>query len=267
MQFVTEQTNRRTNVTRSLHRAIGLLRLLSSHTRIGWRLSDLAGESGLDPATVHRLLNSLCDEGMVTRVPGSRHYTLGALAFELGLSAAPYFDLGRLARKRLAELTQELGGSLFLKIRSGVDSVCLAREDGQRTVQALMLDVGGRRPLCLTAGGVAILIHLPRAEQKEVEAHNRRTIACGDATRWCGIRRMLERSRPLGFALNLGDIAAGISAVGVPLRSRQGAPIASLTLALAGSRGHLSEDQALGLAQRLQREAEALEPLLAQLRF
>ncbi len=255
----------RTSVTRSLHRAVGLLRLLASHTRIGWRLVDLATHTGLDPATVHRLLRSLADEGLATRVPGSRHYTLGPLAFALGLAAAPYFDLGQLTQSRLAAAARSLHGTLFLKMRSGVESVCLARHDGVGPVPALMLDVGGRRPLCLTAGGVAMLIHLPRVEQSLVEADNRRTIRRLGLERWRGARQMLTRSRALGYASNLGDIAAGISAIGVPLMALGDAPVASLTLAVAGA--PLSDTQAHGLAIRLRDETHVIAPLLAQLRL
>lgn len=253
------------NVTRSLHRAVGLLRLLASHTRIGWRLSDLAEQSGLDPGTVHRLLNSLQDDGLVTRVPGSRHYTLGALAFELGLAAAPYFDLGRLAQAQLASAAEQLRGTVFLKMRSGMESVCLARHDGVGPVPSLMLDVGGRRPLCLTAGGVAMLIHLPAVEQTAIEADNRRTIQHLNTQRWRGVQRMLRRSRPLGYASNQGDIAAGINAIGVPLSTPAGAPVTSLTLALAGA--PLTQPQADALALQLRGRAQAIAPLLRRLRL
>ncbi len=264
MQFVPTLPDKLLNVTRSLHRAIGLLRLLASHTRIGWRLSDLADHTGLDPGTVHRLLRGLVDEGLVTRVADSRHYTLGPLAFELGLAAAPYFDLGRLTQVRLAAAAQELRGTLFLKMRSGVESVCLARHDGIGPEPSLMLDVGGRRPLCLTAGGVAMLIHLPPAEQASIELVNRRTLLRQGAQRWHAARQMLTRSRARGYAANLGDIAAGICAIGVPLMARVNCPVASLTLAFAGA--PLSDTQADALATSLKDEADGIVPLLAQLR-
>ena len=265
MQFVPQATANRPDLTRSLHRAVGLLRLLASHTRIGWRLSDLAKHTELDPATVHRLLTGLCDAGLATRVQGSKHYTLGQLAFELGLAATPYFDLGRLAHIRLGALSTELHGTIFLKVRSGVESVCLARHDGAGRVPSLMLDVGGRRPLCLTACGVAMLLPLPTAEQKRIEAANQRTIERQDPTRWTGISQMLVRSRQLGFALNLGDIATGISAVSVALCTDGRAPVASLTLALTGSA--LTEVSATEVAARLRREADAVAPMLATLRL
>ena len=145
------------NVTRSLHRAVTLLRLLASHTRTGWRLSDLAQQTTL----------------------------------------APYFDLAKPSHARLAALARELRGTVFLKIRSGMESVCLARHDGVQRVASLLLDVGGRRPLCLTAGGVAMVVPLPRAKQLAIEAHNRAIIERQDPRRWRAVSRMLARSRPI----------------------------------------------------------------------
>ena len=110
-----------------------------------------------------------------------------------------------------------------------------------------------------------MLLPLPMAEQKRIETANQRTIERQDRTRWTGISQMLVRSRQLGFALNLGDIATGISAVSVSMPTEGIAPLASLTLALTGTA--LTEATAPDLAARLQREACAMVPLLTQLRL
>lgn len=255
----------RTSVTRSLHRSVGLLRLLSTHTQIGWRLSDLAEESGLDLGTCHRLLSALCEEQLATRVPGSRHYTLGPLAYALGVAARPYFDLGAACASRLDALARQLRGSLILKVRSGSDSLCVARHDGIDFGQALMLHVGGRRPLSLTAGGVAMLIRLPQALQDEIQAENRHMIARTAGPRLEGVQRMLDRSRQVGFGLNLGDIVPDICAVSVPVLHPDGLPAASLSVALAAS--SLNAARSTALAQRLGEEVARLTPELAKLRL
>ena len=59
MQFVSASLATKSSVTRSLHRAVALLRLLTSRNRIGWRLSDLADQTGLDPATVQPHLDAI----------------------------------------------------------------------------------------------------------------------------------------------------------------------------------------------------------------
>ena len=265
MQFMPTPPRNQRNVTRSIHRAVALLRLLATHTRPGWRLSDLAQHAGLDPATVHRLLASLCDEGLAVRVPDSLRYSVGQTAYELGLAARPFFDLDQLAATGLAALAKELGGTLFLKIRSGVDSVCIARHDGGAPVQALLLDVGGRRPLCLTAGGVVLWLHLPDAEQHAVEQDNLARIERDFSDRSNGVQRMLKRSRRLGFGLNLGDIVPGIAAVSVPVLSPAGTAVASLSLALAVP--SLAQADATRLACHLRAQAQTMQPLLARLRL
>lgn len=260
-----KQPDGQASVTRSVNRTIALLRLVATHTRAGWRLSDLAQHTGLDRATVHRLLASLCREGLAMRVPQSLRYTVGPLAFELGLAARPFFDLDHLVGSRLATLARELDGTLFLKVRSGVDSVCIGRHDGGTPVQALLLEVGGRRPLCLTAGGVAIWLCLASAERASVELDNLARIHRDFDGRAPGVQRMLKRSRRLGFGLNLGDIVPGIVAVSVPVTSAPGVAVASLTLARAVP--SLARGAAVRLATDLRTHATAIEPLLAGLRL
>ncbi|MBL8380476.1 MAG: helix-turn-helix domain-containing protein [Burkholderiales bacterium] len=260
---MTGDTDARTQLTRSLRRSIGLLRLLATRGQVGWRLSDLARRTALDPGTVHRLLAALADERLVNRVPDSRHYTLGPLAYELGLAAAPYYDLGRVAEAPLAALARELRGSVFLKIRSGQESVCLARHDGPTRGEGLMLDVGGRRPLCGTAGGIAMWMTLPRSEQRAVEVANRAVVNERDPAHWPGVRRMLARSRKLGLAVNLGDTVPGICSVAVPLTCAGRPGLAAVALAASGAAW--SEARAQALAERLR--AADLGALMANLRY
>lgn len=250
-----------TGDTRSLHRAVGLLRLIGTHARVGWRISDLARESGLELGTVHRLLRGLAEDELVARVPGTQRYTLGPLAFLLGIAAAPQFDVDRHARPLLSRTARALGGTLFVKVRSGADSVCIARCDGASPDPSLLLEVGGRRPLCFTAGGVAILMELPRVQQQAIERRNALAIRARGRDQWAGVRRMLQRSRQHGFGVNLGDIVPGISAIAVPIA---GAP-ASLSLALPGPGP--SASRIATLTARLRETAASLAPAFAALRY
>lgn len=250
-----------TGDTRSLHRAVALLRLLGTHARVGWRISDLARQSELELGTVHRLLRGLADDDLVARVPGTQRYTLGPLAFLLGLAAAPRFDIDRHARPLLSRAARALGGTLFVKVRSDADSVCVARYDGASPDPSLLLEVGGRRPLCFTAGGVAILMQMPRAGQRAIERRNAIGIRAQGRTEWAGVRRMLQRSRAHGFGVNLGDIVPGISAIAVPVPDTP----ASLSLALPGPGP--SEARIAALAARLRDLADGLGPAFASLRY
>jgi DNA-binding IclR family transcriptional regulator len=250
--------------TRSLHRAIGLLRLLSMRTATGWRLSDLAQEAALEHSTVHRMLACLLDEGLAVRVPGTRRYSLGPLAHEFGVAAAPHFAIERLAAPGLARLAAETRDIVFLNVRSGAESVCVARFEGRKALKAYTVDVGTRRPLSLSAGGVAMLIALPRAEQTRLEALNLQAIVRRGEARQTAVRRMVQRSRRLGYGFNQEDIIPGIAALGVAIRSPSGAPVASLSLAATGADLAARQPRLLTL---LRAEAERIAAQLAPLRY
>lgn len=249
---------------RSLHRAIGLLRLLSMRTATGWRLSDLAQEAALEHSTVHRMLACLLEERLAVRVPGTRRYAIGPLAYELGVAAAPHFGIERLAAPALARLAGDTRDIVFLNVRSGAESVCVARVEGRKALKAYTVDVGTRRPLSLSAGGVAMLIALPRAQQTRLEAQNLQAIVRRGEARQTAVRRMVQRSRRLGYGFNHEDIIPGIAALGVAIRAPSGEPIASLSLAALGE--DLVARQAQVLA-RLREEAARIEELLGPLRY
>lgn len=248
-----------------MRRAVALLRALSTHTATGWRLSDLAEETGLDHTTVHRLLAGLVEERLATRVAGTRRYTLGALAFELGVAASPYFSLDQLAATRLAKLATDTRDMVFLNVRSGADSVCIARHEGRKALKAYTVDVGTRRPLALSAGGVAMLVRMPRAEHTEIEAQNLRSIMRRGEARQAAVQRMLQRSHRLGYGLNLEDIIPGIAALGVCIAMPDGTPVASLSLAASGA--DLAEPRRSLLLERLRKEADAIEAMLEPMRY
>ena len=88
-----EEENGRLSGTQSIERALLLLREIAAHNRAGSRLLDLATRTGLQRPTVHRMLKCLTLEGMVQQDPDTHRYYLGSMVFELGLTAAPRFNL------------------------------------------------------------------------------------------------------------------------------------------------------------------------------
>jgi DNA-binding IclR family transcriptional regulator len=54
-------------------------------------------------------------------------------------------------------VVSEIGDTGFLTRRTGLDTVCVARQIGTYPIQVLAWDVGERRPLGVTNAGIAIL--------------------------------------------------------------------------------------------------------------
>jgi len=223
----------RSHDTRSLGRALLLARLLATNVQLGWRLSDLARAADLEMSTTHRLLRGLIHARLAFRISNTRRYTLGPLAFELGLATRVHHDLGRPAGALLAAAAQDLQGTVYVMAHSGLESVCLVRSDCGVAQPGLMLQAGGRRPLIQTAGGLAILFELPRVEQDLAIAVNRSVLDRRERALLSGIDRMMARSREVGYPLNLGDVVPGINALALAVRDGGARVLGSLVFAQA----------------------------------
>jgi DNA-binding IclR family transcriptional regulator len=219
-----------------LHRAMSLLRVLASHSRKGVALSQLTSSSGLPHPTVHRLLNQLIEERLVYRDPDTRRYSLGALAFELGVAAAQQFDIRVMCRPVLTRLAMETGDTAYLVVRSGDEAVCIDRQEGHAPIRVMTLEVGSRRLLGVGAGGLAILSAMQKTEcaayvdsyHERLEAENKLPKAL--------LMKSIADAQSNGFALIKNRITLGTTAIGCHIRDSLGNPIAAVSIAAINER-------------------------------
>jgi DNA-binding IclR family transcriptional regulator len=216
--------------TQSLERGARLLRELAARGTLGWRLSDLARRCELDKGTAHRIIACLVRERLVRQRPGDRRYVPGPLLFELSLALPGYAAFQGAAARPLAAAAATLDAYAFLCLRSGADFVCAAHA-GRASVKALEHDVGLRRPLVVSAGGVAILVALPAAEAALLIAENMRRVQAAGEVRVKAVERMLRRSQSHGYGVHLSDIVPAVNTYGVAIRDALGTPFASISVA------------------------------------
>ena len=245
--------------TQTLARAVVLLKAVATRPMQGWRLTDLAAFCGFDKGSTHRMLAGLVRERLVEQRRADRHYLPGPLLFELGLGVPRLVDLAQRCAPALAHLARNSSGVALLFLPSGDEFVCMDRA-GAAAIMGLSIEVGTRRPLLVSAGGVAMLLALPEAEQDHIVQANLRQLQGFSAPRLAAVHRMLRRSRRLGFGVNLGDLVPGIHAFGGPLLDSRGRPFASISIvgrAQAMPRARSAEFEALlrGEAARIEQRA------------
>ncbi len=158
--------------TQSLSRAAALLRVIATRNSVGLRLSELVTAVGLERPTVRRLLQGLMREGFVPQDVSTRRYFLGRALFELGLAASPDFDMRGVCAPSLERIAARTGDTAFLTMRSAFDSVCIDRFEGSYPVRALTVEIGARRALGSTAGGLALLAQLSDPEVEAIVSAN-----------------------------------------------------------------------------------------------
>ena len=243
--------------TQSIQRAALLVRLIASRSAPGSRLAEVVHHSRLQRSTVRRMLKCLIEEGLVRQDAETRRYALGPLVFELGLAAAPQFNLIDLCRPALARLADATGDTVFLTARSGYDSVCIDRREGSYPIKALTLEVGTRRPLGAGAGGLALLMPLPDAEVDAIVSANAVRLRGYNNLTVPALSGMLKRARELGYALNDNHITPGATSIGLPLLSRYGHPFAAISVGAISSR--MDAERQRKVAALLRREVKVAE--------
>lgn len=156
----------------SIRRALSVLRILAAGRESGALLADVVQATGLTRPTVHRIVHVLIEEGIVERHPRSKRYAIGGQVSELALARQSRSPLLVAAEPHLAKASTALGDTLFLTVRTGLDTLCLARRIGAFPIQVLSIEVGVRRPLGVSAAGVAMLAALDADESKQIVGAN-----------------------------------------------------------------------------------------------
>lgn len=243
--------------TQSIQRAAMLVRVIASRSRTGLRLAEVVQHAHLERSTARRILKCLVAEGLVMQDAESRRYFLGPLIFELGLAAAPQFNLVDIFRPSLQRIADKTGDTVFLTVRSGYDSVCLDRREGSFPIKTLTLEVGTRRPLGAGAGGLALLMLLPDEAVKEIVTSNGVRFTTYNHLTVPALLKMLTRARALGYALNDIHITPGASSLGMPVVNRWGHPFAAISVGAIESR--MGRERQGEIAETIRTEVRLLE--------
>lgn len=241
----------------SLHRAVQVMRALAAGASAGGcRVSELAKALDYTQATTHRLLQQLIDEGLVAQDSASKRYALSLDFFALAARAGDAGGLRERCRPALLRLGAALGDSVFLLVRAGFDAMCLDRWEGPFPIRSFTGDIGGRVPLGIGQGSMAILAHLPEGEREEVIRHNvPRLTGMGTVD---GVYLRTEAARVLrqGFAATNTGLLEGMAGVGVPVFDAAGRVVAALSIGTLTAR--LAGDRLAVVVSLLQREASTL---------
>jgi DNA-binding IclR family transcriptional regulator len=221
--------------TSSVQKVCRILRTLSVPDAL--RLSEVALATGLNKATVLRLLDELADEGFVERDEASKRYRLGEQAMLLGFAAQGRDTLRDRARPWLMRLAGLSGDTVLLSVRSGVEAVCIERETGTYPIRANYLDVGSRRPLGVGAGSLALLAWMPDAEVDAVLELTRSAITeryprIDEAL----LRAKIAESRRQGHVLLLDVVVERMGGIGLPILGIDGRPVAAISIAALNER-------------------------------
>ena len=244
----------RASAINSVQKSCRILRSLTE-PRVS-RLSEIAGQAGLNKVTTLRILEVLCREGFIRRDDKTKTYSLGNEVFILAAALRDRDDLRARARPSLVRLAATSEDSVLLSVRSGgTESVCVDREVGSFPIRANYLDIGSRRPLGIGAGAMALLAWQPQAEIEAILplVEQRLPQYPNISLEW--LKSEIGRSRERGYTVFLNMLVERMGAVGVPILGPDGTAVAAISIAALSDRLSSRMDQLVGM---LKREAEAI---------
>jgi DNA-binding IclR family transcriptional regulator len=222
-----EAVNRKNTLVQSVDRAVSMMEYLS---RNGWSgVTEVANELGIHKSTAYRLLTTLSDRGLVEQDTATGKYRLGFGVVLLASTVTADLDVLRCARsvcERLSEQTQE---TVTLTVLEGDDAVIIHQTVPKTT--ALSVDwTGMHTPLHATAAGKVFLVHMPDDQRRRVlrrplERFTEKTIVDPGV-----LRDHIQAVREDGYGYTVEELEVGLNAVGAPIRSSDGAVVASVSV-------------------------------------
>ncbi|UGY05498.1 IclR family transcriptional regulator [Bradyrhizobium quebecense] len=243
----------------AIQKVCAILRVLAQRSPL--RLTDIADTTSLNKATALRILNSLIEEGFVSRVAGAKTYELGQEARVMAVGARRSVDIAELAQPSLLRLSERSADTALLSVRSGVEALYLARSVGSHPLQPNYLQIGSRRPLGVGAGALALLVWLPDAEIEAVIEVIVPRLAKSPRITPKFLRERIAVARKAGHTVLLDAAFPGMGGVGVPVRDDAGEVVAALSIGAASDRIRRRESE---LADMLKKEAQVLARAMAQ---
>ncbi|WP_019069826.1 IclR family transcriptional regulator domain-containing protein [Streptomyces hokutonensis] len=204
---------------RSFERGLAVIRSFDAE-HPARTLSEVARACELTRAAARRLLLTLADLGYVQS--DGRLFRLTPRVLELGYSYLAGSTLPQLAAPHLEQLVARTGESASLCVLDGDDVVHVACLPARRVLAATII-VGTRYPARATAVGRVLLAHLPAGR-------------LADGTSTDVLRKELHRIRHEGYALVDEELEEGLRSVAAPVRDRDGAVVAGVSVGVPAGR-------------------------------
>jgi DNA-binding IclR family transcriptional regulator len=207
------------NTSTNAVRALDILLLLGDGGAEGVSLADIAAGVGHPKPAVHRSLVSLLQKGFVE--PAGRHgrYRLGPTIPMLARQQARLEPLVLKFRPGMTEFARRTGHSVYMMVQAGVDAVC-AELVTRSPRRQLSMGVGGRVPMGIAAGSVALMSIMTEAERQQLLDANAGRYLSHPSVQHIDrtiVEAQIRDAQRLGYAVNMAFYLPGEGGLGLPV--------------------------------------------------
>jgi DNA-binding IclR family transcriptional regulator len=219
-------------------------------------ISELARRLDLSKSTVHGLVRSLFDIGVLEQNPQTKKFCLGPALVELAFKSWNFLQVREKAQPEINRIRDRIGETVFLGLLSREEATIIATAEADKPLK-ISSPPGTSIPLLTGAVGKIAMAQLgTEAARAYLQSHalprftDRSIIDLEDYLE--EIDRVRERQ---GFAIDDGEYLPGVRAVAAPLDNRRGLPLAVWVVGFSTS---MSDDRLGEIAQQTVSGAQAL---------
>ena len=189
---------------------------------------DISDKTGMTFSTTHRLASALVQIRYLHFEP-RKGYRLGSRLVELGFIAYRESAVTVTARPFLEELAEKTLDTVHLAALDGDDGIIyLDKVGGKRPIE-VNTRIGGRKPVCCTSVGKALILDQGRAAWKKRYEQEALKGVAGRLSEdeWLAA---MARYAANGYTYDMDENIAGIRCVGAPVRDASGEIVASISV-------------------------------------
>ncbi len=209
---------------RSVERVLAILALFAD-AQDELTIQDICRSLDMPRSTCFRFLKCLVDARFVERT--EQGYVVSDLARKLGGQPRQHRYLLRLFSHRLRDLSEKSSKTVNLNVlHSNNYRLCIAQVHSSRQSIRHYTPINVPLPLYVGSAGKCLWAHLPDDLRQEIYDSNANKIAKGKKEQFAE----LDRFRDQGHAVSRGERLAGVGSVSIPLFSREGELLGSLTM-------------------------------------
>lgn len=238
-------------MVQSIDRAMKIIEIIvSDPTKSEWSISELAEETNLPVSTMHRLLSSLIQHGLVAQVAETKRYKAGSKWMEIGLRLLENMDIREVAKPIMERLALEVEENIYLNIPSGVDAIVIEKIDSPLKVR-IAENLGLRIPLNIGAPNKTILAYMDAPDRKKIIDYLMESEQSRDL-----LEDQLADIRMQGYAISRGEKTEGTASVAAPIIGFNKKILAALSI--NGPSFRLTEERMPVLIHKIRQAAEEI---------
>lgn len=186
-------------------------------------ISELSRRTRLSKSTVHHVVRTLVDTGLLASDGSSRRYRLGPKVAQLSRAFVESTDLRELALPAMTEVRDLTDETVTLYVRVGDERVIIAQVESTQGVRRILL-LGTSKPLSVGAAGVVLMGGLSDDEVLQLLKRQRpRRLTQKTVTDPRMMLALVQEARAKGYSTLSEQMEDDVGAIAFPIYDYLGA--------------------------------------------